>query len=36
MVDYVATQRIRARARARARDVSLLRSLDWMLFAAVA
>jgi rod shape determining protein RodA len=36
MVDYVATQRIRARARARARDVSLVRSLDWMLFAAVA
>jgi rod shape determining protein RodA len=36
MVDYVATQRVRARARARARDMSLLRSLDWTLFAAVA
>jgi rod shape determining protein RodA len=37
MVDYVATQAVRARrARARARDVSLVRSLDWTLFAAVA
>jgi rod shape determining protein RodA len=37
MDDYVATQAVRARrARARARDVSLVRSLDWTLFAAVA
>jgi rod shape determining protein RodA len=37
MVDYVATHRVRARARARTRtrEASLIRSIDWMLLAAV-
>ena len=36
MVDYAATQQVRARPRARARDSSYIRNLDWALLLAVA